>query len=213
MALAAAAALLPAAPALAQTATPTPTPSATPAPAAPQLRIDRAVIDHGQTVELRVLGRPGARVQLFGNFRQIREATIGPLDDRFEAGTAAWTLQPGDRTLFSAVVDGVRTEDLTVTVRRTLTIGVSQFGGFYTFSGQIARAEGGVQVTIARLDSETSRVTGVVSTRTDAAGRYVVRTPLPQGLAGYYALTAGDANQAAGRSRLYGLLVNVVPRP
>ncbi len=57
-------------------------------------------------------------------------------------------------------------------------------------------------MTVARLDSVTKRVTGVASTRTDAAGRYVIRTSLPAGTAGFYALTATH-----GRSRLYGLVV------
>ena len=149
-------------------------------------------------------------MQLFGNGRQIREATIGPFDDTVEAGVAAWTLQPGDPTLFVAVVDGVRTEGLTVTVRRTLTIGVDRQGSTYAFRGQLARAEGGVQVTIARRDSGTQQVTGIAAARTDMAGRYVVRTSLPPGLAAYYALAVPDVDRAAVRSRLYGL--RVVPR-
>ena len=102
---------------------------------------------------------------------------------------------------------------MTVEVRRTVTIRVSQAGGTYTFTGQVARAEAGLQVTIARLASETNRVTGVASTRTDAAGRYVIRTALPQGLSGYYALTGVSPTGALqpGRSRLYGLLVNTRP--
>ena len=212
-ALAATAALLPAAPAAAQTATPTltPTPSATPAPTpvAPQLQVDRTLVDVGDTHRLTVTGPAGAAVQLFGNGRQIRTVTI-PASGQF-----TWELQPGDRTLFSAVVDGRQTASVTVEVRRTVTIGIQQpTRGVYVFTGQVQRAEPGLQVTIARLDSETKRVTGVASTATTADGRYEIRTSLPQGLAGYYALTG--VNRSAlqpGRSRLYGLLVNTRPAP
>ena len=93
----------------------------------------------------------------------------------------------------------------------SVTIGVSRSGAVYTFSGALAPALAGVQVTIARLDDLTKRVTGVASTRTTAGGRYEIRTSLPLGLAGYYALTAPTADRQAARSRLYGLLVDVSP--
>jgi hypothetical protein len=97
-----------------------------------------------------------------------------------------------------------------VRVRRTVTIGISQANGIYTFSGTIRRAEAGLQVTVARLDAVTKRVTGVASAVTNAAGTYTIRTRLPIGQAGYYTLTAPTASLDAGRSRLYGL---IVPRP
>jgi hypothetical protein len=205
----AAAALLPVAPALAQTATPTPVVTQTPAPAAPQLSVDRAVVDVGGTLRLTVTGAAGAAVELSGNGLPIRTATV-PAD-----GQVSWDLRPGDRTLFSAVVGGARTETVTVRVRRTVTIGIRQdVRGVYTFSGQVARPEAGLQVTVARLDGETGRVTGVASTATTADGRYELRTSLPQGLAGYYALTGVTATPLEpGRSRLYGLLVNTRPGP
>ena len=62
-------------------------------------------------------------------------------------------------------------------------------------------------MTLARLDGATKRVTGVASTQTDALGRYSIRTRLPAGMAGFYALTAPTADLTAGRSRLYGLVV------
>ena len=131
------------------------------------------------------------------------------------SGSSTWTgLRPEERTTFVAVPSGTspdQSPSTCVQVRRTVTICVSQAGGVYTFSGQLARAEAGVQVTIARLDSVTKRVTGVASTTTDAAGRYTVRTTLHQGFAGYYALTAEASGLDAGRSRLYGLLVNTRP--
>jgi hypothetical protein len=92
---------------------------------------------------------------------------------------------------------------------RDVTIGIRQAAGTYTFTGTISPAQAGVQVTTARLDSVTKRVTGVASTRTDAAGRYTIRTRLPVGFAGYYSLTEPRSGTSAGRSRLYGL---VVPR-
>lgn len=92
---------------------------------------------------------------------------------------------------------------------RGVTIGIRQAGGVYTFSGTLTPAEAGVQVTTARLDGVTGRVTGVASTRTDASGRYVIRTRLPAGFAGFYSLTETKSGINAGRSRLYGL---VVPR-
>ena len=92
---------------------------------------------------------------------------------------------------------------------RGVTIGIRQAARTYTFTGRVSPAEAGVQVTTARLDGVTNRVTGVASTRTDAAGRYTIRTRLPVGFAGYYSLTQTRSGIRAGRSRLYGL---VVPR-
>ena len=57
------------------------------------------------------------------------------------------------------------------------------------------------------VDSLVGRVTGVAATRTDAAGRYTIRTRLPKGFAGFYSLTATTSGIPAGRSRLYGLIV------
>jgi hypothetical protein len=91
-----------------------------------------------------------------------------------------------------------------------VTIGVSQRAGTYAFTGTVTPAVAGVQVTIARLGTDGS-VTGVASTRTTAGGAYELRTSLPVGLGSYYALTAPTAELAAGRSRLYGILVNVLP--
>ena len=220
------AALLPAAPALALTAAPTPTPTATPtptpsagattapttttpAPNAPQIPVDPTVIDVGQSHLLTVTGSAGATVQLFGNGRVIRTATL-PV-----SGQLSWTLQPGDTTRYRAVVAGVVTGDVVVRVRRTVSIGIQQpTRGVYVFRGQVQPAEAGVQVTVARLDGETTRVTGVASTRTTADGRYELSTSLPVGMAGYYALTGvTTAALEPGRSRLYGLLVNTRPAP
>ena len=225
VALATAAALIPAAPALAQTATPTvtigPTPSATPTPTTPPagpaltgFEVSRPVIDFGQTVDATVRGTPGTVVELSlinprtVTPRVIRTGTIGA------NGSFTWTgLRPEDTAGFSvrAASISVSTPTVTVQVRRTVSIGISQANGIYTFTGVTARAEAGVQVTIARLDDQTKRVTGVASTRTTADGRYVIRTSLPQGLAGYYALTEARNGLEAGRSRLYGLLVNTRP--
>jgi lysophospholipase L1-like esterase len=184
-------------------------PTPTPAPVQPGIVVSTAVIDHGDTHLLGVFGRVGARVDLFGNGRLIRSATLAE-GDRAGGGAYVWEMRPGHRTLFHAVVDGVRTETITVRVRRTVTIGVSQASGIYTFTGAISRPEAGVQVTVARLDAVTKRVTGVASTSTTAGGRYAIRTGLPIGQAGYYALTAAESGLDAGRSRLYGL---IVPRP
>ena len=93
---------------------------------------------------------------------------------------------------------------------RSITIGIRQASGIYTFSGQVDPVTPGLQVTLARLDGTTNRVTGVSSTRTDAVGRYTIRTRLPAGTAGFYALTASTVDHPPGRSRLYGL---VVPTP
>ena len=176
-------------------------------PAAPPgIAVDRAVIDVGSTHQLTVTGRAGGAVQLLGNGRVIRTATIPA------SGQYSWTLQPRDRTVFQASVDGVRSTSLEVRVRRAVSIGIRQpTRGVYVFSGTIDRPEAGVQVTVARLDSETRRVTGVASTRTTADGRYEISTSLPVGLAGYYALTSATPQLDAGRSRLYGLIVNTRP--
>ena len=188
---------------------PTPSPAPTVAPVQPGIVVDTAVIEYGDTHLLGVFGRVGARVDLFGNGRLIRSATLARGEGA--GGAYVWQLRPGHRTVFHAVVDGVRTSTITVRVRRTVSIGVSQASGVYTFAGAVARPEAGLQVTVARLDPVTRRVTGVASTRTDAAGRYTIRTSLPVGFAGYYALTGVNRSLLEpGRSRLYGL---IVPRP
>lgn len=92
----------------------------------------------------------------------------------------------------------------------TVTIGVRQASGAYTFTGTVTPAVAGVQVTIARLATD-GRVTGVASTRTLAGGHYELSTSLPVGFASYYALTSPTPELLAGRSRLYGLIVNVRP--
>ena len=176
-----------------------------PAPA-PGIAVDRAVVVAGSTHRLTVTGRAGAVVQLLGNGRLIRTATIPA------SGQYTWTLQPGDRTVFRASVDGVRTADVEVRVRRAVTIGVRQpTRGVFAFTGTIDRPEAGVQVTVARVDSATGRVVGVASTTTTADGRYEISTSLPVGFAGYYALTSATPQVDAGRSRLYGLIVNTRP--
>lgn len=184
-----------------------------PAPVQPAITVERGVIDVGQTHVLRVVGPAGASVQLFGagapfaTPKLIRQEVLkadGP------GGSMAWELQPGATTRFSAVVGGVRTGTVQVGVRRTVTIGVRRADRAHTFSGAVARPVPGVQVTIARLDPATRRVVGIASTRTTAGGRYEVRTGLPAGFAGYYALTSATPDLLPGRSRLYGL---VVPRP
>ena len=114
-------------------------------------------------------------------------------------GKLAYPLLEEIRAATAAIADSTR----------EVTIGIRQAAGVYTFSGTISPAEAGVQVTTARLDGVTGRVTGVASTRTDAAGRYRIRTRLPAGFAGYYSLTEAVSGVGAGRSRLYGL---VVPR-
>jgi hypothetical protein len=84
---------------------------------------------------------------------------------------------------------------------------VREVDGVHVFSGAVGRPEAGVQVTVARLDTTTGRIVGVASTRTTAGGRYELRTRLPVGRAGYYALTDARPGLAAGRSRVYGLVV------
>ena len=206
--LACAFSLLPVTPALATTEPP-PEPPVVEAPSVPlSINVDRTLIDYGGAINLDVFGSVGATVQLFGNGRQIRTATIGEFEGD-ATGVASFRLQPGDRTLFYAVVEGQQSAAVTVEVRRTVTIGISQANGIYTFRGQIARPEAFVQVTVARLDAVTKRVTGVASTSTQADGSYVIRTALPVGQAGYYALTGvtDTGRLQAGRSRLYGLIV------
>ena len=124
-----------------------------------------------------------------------------PLLDEIRAAAAAVVAAsppPALRVVPPALVDA-----------RDVTIGIKQAARVYTFTGKVSPAEAGVQVTTARLDSKTNRVTGVASTRTDAAGRYTIRTRLPAGFGGYYSLAAAKSGVGPGRSRLYGL---VVPR-
>ncbi len=92
------------------------TPAPTPSPVQPGIAVDTAVIDYRDTHLLGVFGRVGARVDLFGNGRLIRSATLAQGDEA--GGAYVWELRPGDRTLFYAVVDGARTKTITVQVRR-----------------------------------------------------------------------------------------------
>ena len=203
-------ALLPAASVHAQTAAGTsPSPASTALPQPTQIASLQTTIYYGGTLDLGVLGEPGQVVDLYARtgsepFRVIRTATLSA----GSPGSAGWSLRPGDTTTYYAQVrGGDRSDDLTITVRRTVTINVSQTNGVYTFTGWVEGAVPGTQVTLARLDSRTKRVTGVASTKTDAAGRYTIRTRLPEGFAGYYALTAPTPERLAVRSPLYGLVV------
>jgi hypothetical protein len=161
-----------------------------------------------------VRGAPGAVNDLLASTGRSNTHVIGTttLD---ATGRVRWSLQPGETTAFVARSRAAgQTPDsapVTITVRRTVTIGIRQNNGVYTFFGTLTTPEAGVQVTIARLDGQTGRVIGVASTRTSAAGRYEIRTALPAGLDGYYALTSTQSGLDAGRSRLYGLLVNTRP--
>ena len=211
--LAAAMALTPVAPALAQTTPATVAPSCGPSPQPSSLTASDIAIDAGDTHQLLAFGRLGADAQLFAAtapnsaFRLIIQGRTSPYEDEC-TGAAIWTLQPFATSRYYAVVDGVRTETITVAVReRTATIGVRQAGGVYTFSGVVAPSAAGEQVTLARLDGGTGRVTGVASTRTSADGRYQIRTRLPRGFAGFYALTPPAPGKPPVRSRLYGLIV------
>ena len=112
------------------------------------------------------------------------------------SGQFTWELQPGARTTFRGFVDDVYAGQVDVRVRRTVGIGVQQrTTGVYTFSGVIARPEAGVQVTIARLDSQTNRVTGVASTRTTADG--LLRTAADPAKDQTYMLAALDPSSLA----------------
>jgi hypothetical protein len=52
------------------------------------------------------------RGELFGNGRVIRTATVGRFEGG-EVGKASFTLQPGDRTQFYALVDGQQSRSVT----------------------------------------------------------------------------------------------------
>ncbi|CAA9362717.1 MAG: hypothetical protein AVDCRST_MAG16-3216 [uncultured Frankineae bacterium] len=173
------------------------------------IAVTARTIDHGRSTELSVRGAPGRTVDLYASSarapapRIIRTAALG-------TGSVRWTLQPGESTrLFAQVRGGDRSDTVTVDVRRTVTIGIRQAAGVYTFTGAVRRPVAGLQITLARLLT-TGRVVGVAATRTDAAGRWTIRTRLAPGLSGYYALTAPTPDLRPGRSRLYGL---VVPAP
>ncbi len=193
---------------------PTPTPPPVVMPTQPtQVAVTARTIDYGRTVGLGVLGQAGAVVDLYASSartapRVIRTATL----TTGGAGNVNWSLQPGETTtLFAQVRGGDRSDTITVNVRRTVTIGIRQAAGVYTFTGVVNRPVAGLQVTLARLLT-TGRVVGVASTTTNAAGAYTIRTQLAPGLSGYYALTAPTSDLQPGRSRLYGLIVPA-PRP
>ena len=188
------------------------TPTPPPAVGAVLLSASARTVDVGRTTDLTVAGGGAGRlVDLYAGsarspFRVIRTATLAESAN----GSASWRLQPGETTRFYAQVrGGARSDVVTVTVRRTVTIGIRQAAGVYTFTGVVDRPVAGLQVTLARLLT-TGRVVGVASTTTNAAGAYTIRTRLAPGMSGYYALTAPTADLHPGRSRLYGL---VVPAP
>ncbi len=185
----------------------TPAPTTPPVDGPTLISVTARTIDYGSTTDLTVAaGGAGRIVDLYAGsarapFRVIRTATLAA----FENGSASWRLQPGETTQFFAQVrGGDRSDTITVNVRRTVTIGIRQAAGVYTFTGVVNRPVAGLQVTLARLLT-TGRVVGVASTKTDAAGRYTIRTGLAPGMGGYYALTAPTADLQPGRSRLYGL--------
>jgi uncharacterized protein with LGFP repeats len=124
-----------------------------------------------------------------------------PLLDEIRSATAAVVAESASLPPLSRAVPPP------LVAPRGVTIGIRQTAGVYTFSGKVSPAQAGVQVTTARLDGVTNRVTGVASTRTDAAGRYTIRTRLPRGFGGYYSLAGAKSGVGAGRSRLYGLNV------
>ena len=124
-----------------------------------------------------------------------------PLLDEIRAATAAILAE------HASLPPLLRAVPPSLVAPRGVTIGIRQAAGVYTFTGKVSPAQAGVQVTTARLDSVTNRVTGVASTRTDAAGRYTIRTRLPKGFAGYYSLAGAAFGIGSGRSRLYGLVV------
>ncbi len=180
-----------------------PTPPVVGQPA--QITVSTRTIDYGGVVALTVAAQAAAVVDLYSvtprtPARIIRTATLTGND-------VVWQLQPGEITQFFAQVrGGARTATVVVNVRRTVTIGIRQAAGVYTFTGVVNRPVAGLQVTLARLLT-TGRVVGVASTSTNAAGTYTIRTRLSPGTGGYYALTAPTADLQPGRSRLYGLLV------
>ena len=182
---------------------PTTTPPPTTQPA--QIAVSAQTIDVGGVVTLTVLGQAGAVVDLYAGSartapRVIRTATV-------VGGSVSWQLRPGETTrLFAQVRGGAPTATVAVNVRRTVTIGIRQAAGVYTFTGVVQRPVAGLQVTLARLLT-SGRVVGVASTTKNAAGAYTIRTRLAPGMGGYYALTAPTSDLQPGRSRLYGLLV------
>ena len=149
-------------------------------------RVNRTGTAAGISFPASCIGSPGSlRVQVYAS-----------------TGSVGYDIEPADGTWSPAVARGGVSTPPPPSGPREVTIGIRQASGVYTFSGAVSPAEGGRQVTVARLDSLTKRVTGVASTTTDAAGRYTIRTRLPAGFAGFYTLTASH-----GRSRLYGLVV------
>lgn len=189
----------------------TPPTSPPPAPGAIAIAASARTVDHGGATDLTVAGGvAGQVVDLYAAstrspYRVIRTATSGG-----GGASTSWRLQPGETTrLYAQVRGGGRSDTLTITVRRTVTIGIRQAAGVHTFTGRVGRPVAGLQITLARLLT-SGRVVGVASTTTGADGAYTIRTRLAPGLGGYYALTAPTADLQAGRSRLYGL---VVPGP
>jgi hypothetical protein len=213
-ALALAAALLPASPAVAQTVTPTPTATPSPAPTPTSqpttLSASARTLLYGQTVDIRVQAQPGSTVDLYAytqpnsTYRVIRTATVGP-----DSPSLTFVgLRPGGTTRFTAQVrGGSRSSEVTVAVQRTVTLGVRQTSpGTYTFTGVVERQVEGLPVTLAKVLAD-GRVVGVGSTVTGSGGSYGISARLSPGTNLYYALTAPTADLLAGRSRAYGLAV------
>jgi len=119
-------------------------PAATPAPAPvrPQLTASAHTIDVGGTVVLDVRGAPGAVNDLLASTGRSNTHVIGTttLD---ATGRVRWSLQPGETTAFVARSRAAgQTPDsapVTITVRRTVTIGIRQTTASTRSPGVVAR--------------------------------------------------------------------------
>jgi hypothetical protein len=182
----------------------------TPAPgdAAPTVTVALRRMVLGERATVRVTGAPGAAVELWAYSRPTTSYSLvrrGVLDAE---GRASFEVAPRGNTRLYARVAGRNTATTTVDVAQTATLSISRTsGGAYRFSGQIAPARAGVEVTLMRKPAVGP---AVVASRalTDAAGRYRIDRRFGEsGTFGFYVDTRVTADNLAGRSPSYTVTV------
>ena len=195
--------------------TPVQPPPASPAPVRTQLVADPRAISLGQSMAVGVEGAPGATVQLYASsrpsttYRLVRTGLISG------DGLRTWTITPPSNTRLYARVNGRNTATITVDVAHTSTIGVTNSAGTYRFTGVVRPGFAGLPVTLLRaLPGGGATVVGRTTTGPSGTWR-IDRRFSGSGTFGFSAVTGASPDNAAGRSRTYGVAVSryLAPRP
>lgn len=178
-----------------------------PADAAPRVAAAPRRIVLGERATVQVTGAPGAAVELWAYSRPTTWYSLvrrGVLD---ATGRASFDVAPRGNTRLYARVAGRLTHTTTVDVAQTATLSISRVPGAYRFSGQVAPARAGVEVTLMRKPAVGPAVVASRA-RTDSAGRYRIDRRFGEaGTYGFYVDTRVTADNTEGRSRTYTLAV------